>query len=58
MRNDIYLIGSLEKEGIRNIVDSYLYYNPSIKSFYISDSKYLPQLETAEKLLQIIDSCL
>lgn len=58
MHNNIYLIGSMEKEGIKNIIDSYIYYNPSIKSSYVSDSKYLPQLETAEKLLQIVNSFL
>lgn len=52
--NSIYLIGSIEKEGMQDIIDSYISYNPSIEASYISDVKYLPQLEKAEKLLQII----
>lgn len=58
IHNDIFLIGSSENENMQNVVDSYTYYNPSIESTYIFDSKYLPQLEQAEKLLQIINSYL
>lgn len=54
IKNKIYLIGSIEKEGMQNIVDSYISCNPSIESYYISNVKYLPQLEKAEKTLQII----
>lgn len=58
INNSIYLIGSNERKGNNEIMDSYISYNPSIKVNYISDSKYLPQLENAEKILKIIDSCL
>lgn len=58
IKNNIYLIGSIEIEGMQNIIDSYISCNPSIESSYISDVKYLPQLENAEKLLQIITDIL
>lgn len=58
INNNIHLIGSIEKEGIQDIIDSYISCNPSIEATYISDSKYLPQLEKAEKLLQIITALL
>lgn len=54
INKDILLIGSIEKEGIQEIVDAYISCNPSIEATYISESKYLPQLEKAEKTLQII----
>lgn len=56
--NSIHLIGSIEKEGMQDIIDSYISCNPSIESSYISDVKYLPQLEKAEKLSQIIKELL
>ena len=58
IKNNIHLIGSIEKEGIQDTIDSYISCNPSIEATYISDSKYLPQLEKAEKLLQIITALL
>lgn len=58
IKNNIYLIGSIEIEGMQYIIDSYISYNPSIESSFITGSKYLPQLETAEKLLQIITDLL
>lgn len=58
IRNEIYLIGGSEKEGIENIMETYVYYNHSINTAYIPESKYLPQIERAEKLLQIINSYL
>lgn len=54
IKNDIYLIGSIEIESMQYIIDSYISYNPSIESSFITEAKYLPQLEKADKLLQII----
>ncbi len=56
--NQIHLIGSIEIEGMQSIIDSYISYNPSIESSFISGAKYLPQIERAEKLLQIIEDLL
>lgn len=58
IKNDIYLIGSIEMEGMQYIIDSYISYNPAIESSFITGAKYLPQLETADKLLQIITDLL
>lgn len=56
--NRIYLIGSIEKEGMQDIIDSYISCNPSIEASYISGSKHLPQLEKAKKIIQIITDLL
>ncbi len=37
------------------IIESYVSYNPSIEVSYLGDSKYLPQLESPEKLLDILN---
>ena len=58
IKNDIYLIGSIEMEGMQYIIDSYISYNPAIESSFITGAKYLPQLETADKILQIITDLL
>lgn len=58
INNSIYLIGSKEKEGMQNIIDSYISCNPSIEASFISDVKYLPHLEKAEKIYQIITEIL
>lgn len=58
IKNSIYLIGSKENPHSEKIINSYISYNPSIKSSYISESKYLPQLEVPERLLTALNSCL
>jgi len=55
INNSIYLIVSKEKEGNKEIVSSYLSCNPSIEASYISDSKYLPQLEVPNDLLELLN---
>lgn len=55
INNSIYLIGSKEKEGITEIINSYISCNPSIEASYISNSKYLPQLETPQQLLDLLN---
>ncbi len=44
------IIGSRERPDSVPIIDSYLDYNHDIETTYISNSKYLPQLETPDKL--------
>lgn len=55
INNSIYLIGSKEQNGITEIMNSYVAYNSSIESSYIDNSKYLPQLEVPEKLLETLN---
>ena len=40
---------------MEEIINSYISHNPSIEASYISNSKYLPQMETPEKLLEILN---
>ena len=55
INNSIYIIGGEKSEDIKNIIDDYTFYNPSIESTLISNTKYLPQLENPTELLQLLD---
>ncbi|MCI8485366.1 MAG: alpha/beta hydrolase [Lachnospiraceae bacterium] len=55
INNSIYLIGSRNNEESEKIINSYLSHNPSIEFSYVSESKYLPQMEVPEKLLEILN---
>lgn len=55
INNSIYLIGSRDNKESEKIIKSYLSHNPSIEFSYISESKYLPQMEVPEKLLEILN---
>lgn len=55
INNSIYLIGSKELNGIEKIIDTYISQNPSIEASYLSNSKYLPQMEIPEKLLETLN---
>lgn len=55
INNSIYLIGSREKSDSEEIINSYISYNPSIEASYVADSKYLPQLEVPDKLLDVLN---
>ncbi len=54
INNSIYIIGGQEKDEINTIIDNYLYYNISIESSYIPNTKHLPQLEEPEEVLKQI----
>lgn len=55
INNSIFLIGSRGNEHSEPVIDSYVSYNPSIEVSYVSESKYLPQLEVPEKLMEILN---
>lgn len=55
INNSIYLIGSREQNGITEIMNSYIAYNPSIEASYVDDSKYLPQLEVPDKFIDTLN---
>lgn len=55
INNSIYLIGSKNQKAMKEIIDSYISYNPSIEASYIKESKFLPQLEVPENFVQTID---
>lgn len=55
INNSICLIGSNAKSDNEDIINSYTSYNPAIETFYVDESKYLPQLEVPQRLFEIID---
>ncbi|MFP3155614.1 alpha/beta hydrolase [Lachnospiraceae bacterium ZAX-1] len=50
--NSIYIICSKENNISKSIIDSYTFYNSSIETILIENSKYLPQLEMPEKFIE------
>lgn len=54
IENPIFLIGNRENETSIEIIDSYVKYDENIETAYISHSSRLPQLETPEKLYEIL----
>ena len=40
---------------VNEIIDEYKSFNSSIESAYISNSKYLPQMENPEKFLELVN---
>jgi len=52
--NSIYLIGGKEILNINERLIEYKYYNPSIETILIPETKQLPQLERPAELFQII----
>lgn len=54
INNSIYIIGGQEKVDIQTIIENYIYYNISIESSMIPNTKHLPQLERPEELLKQI----
>ncbi|MEG2094253.1 MAG: alpha/beta fold hydrolase [Lachnospiraceae bacterium] len=55
INNSIYLIGSEEQAHSKEIIDSYISYNPSIEASYMKNTNYLPQLEAPERLFSLIN---
>lgn len=54
INNSISLIGGKEHSYMDDIIDDYITYNPSIEAAYIPNAKYLPQLETPERFVELI----
>lgn len=52
--NSIYLIGGGAIDNIEDLLNEYKSYNPSIETTVIPETKYLPQLETPGKLMDLI----
>lgn len=53
MKN-VCLIGSRDCKKEIQIIDDYLLYNKDIETAYLSNAAYLPQLETPDKLIELI----
>lgn len=54
INNSILIIGGKEKEDIETILENYAYYNNSIELEYIPETKHLPQLESPDRVLNLI----
>lgn len=54
----IHLIGSRGYRNSVEILDSYLHYNPNFETAYLSNCGHLPQLESPDKLYQVIEQFL
>ena len=58
IKNPMYIICSKENDMATDIINSYRNYNDSIQSACVEHSKYLPQLEVPEKLLEYVETFL
>ena len=52
INHSILMIGGLGEEDIKNTIENYKYYNPSIEDVYIPETKHLPQLENPDAVLE------
>lgn len=55
INHSILMIGGQEKQDIETILENYIYYNSSIETVYIPETKHLPQLEAPDKILEQIN---
>lgn len=55
INNSICLIGGKEHPFISEVIDDYKKFNPSIEDAYISNTSCLPQLESPEKFVNLIN---
>ena len=53
--NSIFIVGGAEEVSIESIIDEYKFNNSAIESALISKTKHLPQLEEADKVLDLIN---
>ncbi len=53
--NSIYLVGGASVNNIDEIFNEYKLHNPAVEYTTISDTKYLPQLESPSEVLKAID---
>lgn len=52
--DNLYIISSRERKDSISITEEYLHLNRNVEVSYISNSKYLPQLEVPEKLFEMV----
>lgn len=56
--NRICIIVSKKNDSMKSVAENYQHCNPEIQTIYMDYSKYLPQMETPEKLLTEIENFL
>lgn len=52
--DNLYIISSRERKNSISVTEEYLRLNRNVEVTYISNSKYLPQLEVPEKLFEMV----
>lgn len=58
INNSIFILAGANKEESETIVENYIYYNNSIETVYIKNTKQLPHLEKPERVLEQISTFL
>lgn len=58
INNSIFILAGANKEESKTIVENYIYYNNSIETVYIKNTKQLPHLEKPERVLEQISTFL
>lgn len=54
INNSILIIGGKEEKDIETCLENYAYYNNSIELEYIPETRHLPQLESPDKVIELI----
>ncbi len=55
INNSICLIGGRMNPLIMDVIDEYQTYNPSIEDAYVANANYLPQLESPDRFLELLN---
>lgn len=55
INHSIMILGGSFEVGIKNTIDNYLYFNPSIEYTKINNTKHLPHLEAPDEVLEQIN---
>lgn len=58
INNSIYLIGSSSIGGMKERLEEFKQYNPSIETAYLKKGKYLPHMECPDELLNLMKTYL
>jgi pimeloyl-ACP methyl ester carboxylesterase len=54
INNSIYIVGGKGIDNIKELIDEYQFYNPSIEASYMDESKHLPQMENPSELFKLM----
>ncbi len=54
INHSISIIAGEEEKNIHNTIDNYIYYNSSIETIFIKNSKHLPHMEMGDKTIEYI----
>jgi pimeloyl-ACP methyl ester carboxylesterase len=54
INNSIFIIGGRHEHNIKNIIENYSYYNSSIESYIIDNTKHYPHIEDPQEFIEQI----